>query len=122
MSDSATQVRELDPQEVAELRDRGEIDVVDVRSPEERRRGALPGSIHRTADELAADPGDLGVSRPVVFYCRSGERSTTVAEAFAASGRQAMTLRGGLVAWAEAGFELDPPDGEVAPYILMPPR
>jgi len=49
----------------------------------------------------------------VVFYCRSGDRSTMPAEAFRASGWEAYTIEGGLTAWAEAGQPLEPEDGEV---------
>jgi adenylyltransferase/sulfurtransferase len=44
------------------------------------------------------------------------------ADAFAASGWDAHSIGGGLIAWAEAGFELDPDGGSVIDNPNMPPR
>jgi len=121
VSGTSTRADTITARELADRLARGEVDLVDVRSPEEYERGRIAGALHRTADQLAADPGDLGTRKLVVFYCRSGERSAPVADAFVASGRKAASLEGGLEAWAQAGLELDPPDGEVAPYIFLPP-
>ncbi len=52
--------------------------------------------------------------RPVVFYCRSGNRSAMAAAAFRQAGWDAHSLDGGLEAWVADGRELDPPDGVVA--------
>jgi rhodanese-related sulfurtransferase len=38
------------------------------------------------------------------------------AQAFRASGYEAYSLTGGLLAWDEAGLPLDPPDGGVAEH------
>jgi rhodanese-related sulfurtransferase len=38
------------------------------------------------------------------------------AQAFRASGYDAYSLAGGLLAWEAAGFSLDPPDGSVAEH------
>ena len=58
----------------------------------------------------------------VVLYCRSGDRSGTAAAAFAASGRDAHSIAGGLLAWTEAGLPIEPEDGHVAERSGLPPR
>ena len=58
--------------------------------------------------------------RPVVLYCRSGDRSGPAAQAFRASGWDARSMAGGLVAWAEKGLPLEPEDGEVAARSNLP--
>ena len=66
--------------------------------------------------------GNLDRARPVVFYCRSGERSQMAVEAFRASGWDAYAMTGGLLAWAEAGLPLEPEGAEVAQHSSIPSR
>jgi rhodanese-related sulfurtransferase len=88
--------------------------LIDVREGYEHEAGHIPGSRNIEVTELTAAASELDQSKPVVFYCRSGDRSTMPAEAFRASGWDAYTLDGGLAAWAEAGQPIEPEDGEVA--------
>jgi adenylyltransferase/sulfurtransferase len=51
--------------------------------------------------ELDERLGEIPTDRPVVVYCRTGQRSLTAARRLAGSGRGPVSnLRGGLVAWA----------------------
>jgi rhodanese-related sulfurtransferase len=88
--------------------------IIDVREAYEHEAGHIPGSRNIEVTDLTASSSSLDQSKPVVFYCRSGDRSTMPAEAFRASGWEAYTLDGGLAAWVEAGQPLEPEDGEVA--------
>ena len=88
--------------------------LIDVREDYEHEAGHIPGSRRIDVAELTAAAAELDQSKPVVFYCRSGDRSTMPAEAFRASGWEAYTLDGGLAAWVEAGQPLEPEDGEVS--------
>jgi rhodanese-related sulfurtransferase len=88
--------------------------IIDVREAYEHEAGHIPGSRNIEVTELTAAASELDQSKPVVFYCRSGDRSTMPAEAFRASGWEAYTLDGGLNAWVEAGQPLEPEDGAVA--------
>jgi rhodanese-related sulfurtransferase len=65
--------------------------------------------------------GELDRDKPVVFYCRGGDRSALAADAFQASGWEAHSIAGGLLAWAEQGLPLEPEDGEVAHHSGLPP-
>ena len=112
--------RELPPERVAELLPAGEIQVVDVRTPEEYAAGHVAGAEHIPFDELTARAESLDRSRPLVLYCRSGGRSELATQAFAASGWQAHTMAGGLAEWAERGLPLEPEDGEVATMSGLP--
>jgi len=88
--------------------------VIDVREDYEYEAGHIPGSTHADVNDLNGVAGSLDKSRPVVFYCRSGDRSSMPAQAFRASGWDAYSIEGGLTAWVEAGNALEPEDGEVA--------
>jgi rhodanese-related sulfurtransferase len=70
--------------------------------------------------ELDADAQQLDREKPVILYCRSGDRSGMAADALRASGWEAYSVAGGLVAWAEAGLPLEPEGGEVAVRPNLP--
>lgn len=93
---------------------RAEIQLIDVREPEEHEAGRIAGGRLIVLGELAGQAESLDRDRPVVFYCRSGARSAMAAEAFRAAGYDAHNLAGGLQAWERDGLPLDPPDGRVA--------
>ena len=56
--------------------------------------------------------------RPVLFYCRSGNRSGMAADAFREAGYDAYNMAGGLQAWVDEGRPLQPEDGAV---VAPPP-
>jgi rhodanese-related sulfurtransferase len=49
--------------------------LVDVRTAAEFRSGALPGSVNLPVQAIGHAPRVLDPSRPVLVYCRSGNRS-----------------------------------------------
>src|SRR4051812_30779999 len=105
---------ELDPRQVAEMRD--DLQLVDVREPYEWAAGRIAGARHIEMADLAAEATSLDRERPVVFYCRVGSRSGMAAHAFRRAGYEAYNLSGGLEAWVAAGLPLEPTDGEVASH------
>jgi rhodanese-related sulfurtransferase len=105
---------ELDPRELAEMRD--EVQLVDVREPYEWAAGRIAGARHIELDDLATEAASLDPERPTVFYCRVGARSGMAAHAFRRAGYDAHNLAGGLEAWVAAGLPLEPPEGKVAPH------
>ena len=107
---------DLPPERVAELLERSEIQLIDVREPYEWEAGRIKGARHIELERLASQAETIDRDRPVVFQCRLGARSAMAAQAFAASGYRAYNLEGGLSAWVERGLPLDPPDGRVAEH------
>ena len=103
-------------QEVADLLAGGEVQLIDVRQPEEWAAGRIAGARHAPLAQLAAQAETIDRDRPVVFYCRSGGRSAMATEAFAGAGFDAHNMVGGLLDWAAAGLPLDPEDGTVAEH------
>ena len=98
----------------------GDAQLVDVRTQEERDAGRIPtDTAHIPFEELLTRAAELDKDRPIVFYCRVGERSAAAADAFAASGYDAMSLAGGIVAWEESGR---PVEGEVGQPSGLPPK
>ena len=97
-----------------------EVQLVDVRTTEERAAGRIPNdTVHIPFEELHARAAELDRDRPIVFYCRSGDRSAAAAEAFEASGFDAVSLAGGMLAWGQGGREVE---GEVGSPSGLPPK
>ena len=107
---------ELPPARVAELLREESIQLVDVREDYEREAGHVPGSRHVPLAELTAAAPSIDPSRPVVFVCRVGARSSMAAWSFARAGYDAHNLEGGMVSWVAAGLPLEPETGHVADH------
>jgi rhodanese-related sulfurtransferase/SAM-dependent methyltransferase len=105
---------ELAPERVAEMLDRAQAELIDVRHDYEWSEGRIPGARHIEVNQLAAAAPSIPQDRPVVFYCRSGSRSGMAADAFREAGYDAYNLAGGVIAWAERGLALEPSSGSVA--------
>jgi rhodanese-related sulfurtransferase len=96
--------------------------LVDVRTDVEFAAGHIPGARHVPLADVQSEAAGLDREKPLVVYCRSGERSGMAADAFAASGWDAHSIEGGLLQWAEDGLPLEPEDGSVAENPNLPPR
>ena len=118
MSDHLFHAEDVDvtPESVRERHERGEIQLVDVREPHEHEAGRIAGAHHIELERLASNAGSLERDRPVVFYCRLGARSGMAANAFRRAGFDAYSMVGGITAWDEKGFALEPDGGHVADH------
>lgn len=95
--------RQIRVQELAERLSAGAATyLIDVRQPWEHERASLPGSVLLPLQEL---PGRLDEVDPpqgalVVVYCHHGVRSLSGAALLEHSGREAVSLQGGIDAWS----------------------
>jgi hydroxyacylglutathione hydrolase/adenylyltransferase/sulfurtransferase len=106
---------EVDPERVAAwLEDDHPPELIDVREPYERDAGHIAASRHIELVELPSRAEELPRERPLVFYCRVGNRSLMAAQALRAAGYEAYSMSGGLVRWAQEGRALSPEGGHVA--------
>jgi len=112
MSDEAATTFELTAAEGAELIARG-AEVIDVRRPYEYEGGHLIGARNVEMNELTTAADSIARDRPVLFSCRTGDRSGMAAQAFREAGYDAYNLAGGMVAWIEAGQPIEPDGGAV---------
>jgi rhodanese-related sulfurtransferase len=104
---------EIEAQRLNEMLDSEEVQLVDTREAYEAEAGHIPGSRHVELNEVAAAADSFDRERPLVFYCRSGDRSSMPSHAFREAGFDAYNLAGGILAWKEAGLPLEPEGGEV---------
>jgi rhodanese-related sulfurtransferase len=105
--------REISRDEAQKLVDEG-AQLIDVRAEHEWEMGRIEGAKHLPLAELADRTDEIDQGRPVVFYCRGGNRSSMATEALAAEGYDAQKLSEGIVGWAEAELPLEPDGGVVA--------
>jgi rhodanese-related sulfurtransferase len=105
--------REISRDEAQKLIEEG-AQLVDVRAEHEWEVGRIAGAVHVPLAELAERTGEIDRDRPVVLYCRGGNRSTMAADALADAGFDAAKMSEGIVGWSEAGLPLEPEDGYVA--------
>jgi len=91
---------------------------VDVREPQElAATGILPGAVAAPMSQLQAmtdrrnpdfQPA-FASGKELIFYCATGRRSASAAEALARIGiPRTVNLTGGIVAWLEAGGPVKP--------------
>jgi rhodanese-related sulfurtransferase len=106
-------IREVSRAEARKLIEDG-AQLVDVRAEHEWEAGRIAGARHVPLAELAERTGEIEKDRPVVLYCRGGNRSTMATDALAAAGFDAAKLSEGIVGWSEADLPLEPEGGYVA--------
>ena len=99
----------MDPRQVADRLD--EVQLIDVREPDEWEAGRIEGARHIPLGEIGNRLDEIDRSRPVVAVCRSGGRSGKVVDALRAHGYDAENLVGGMQAWEHAGLPFGAPDG-----------
>jgi rhodanese-related sulfurtransferase len=87
--------------------------LIDVRRPYEFEAGHLAGARNIEMNELTAHAEEIPRDRALLFYCRTGNRSSMAVEAFREAGYDAHNLVGGIEAWHADGRPLEPEDGEV---------
>ena len=112
MSDEQAPETDLSAQRFAELIAGGGR-LIDVRRPYEFEGGHLAGAENIEMNELTAAAESIERDRPVLFYCRSGNRSGMAAQAFREAGYDAYHLADGIEGWVAEGRPVEPEDGGV---------
>ena len=84
--------------EVASL-DPGTTLLLDVRRPDERAAGFIPGSTHIPLDELRQRLNELPRDREIIAYCQSGQRSYNAARILSQHGFRVRNLTGSYRTW-----------------------
>jgi hydroxyacylglutathione hydrolase len=93
---------------VHELNERnGELQIVDVRSPNEWRNGHVPCARHIFLPELAKRLGELDARQPTAVYCSSGYRASIATSILKPRGfEQLWNVPGSWEAWKKAGLPI----------------
>ncbi|MCL2790383.1 MAG: rhodanese-like domain-containing protein [Desulfobulbus sp.] len=97
--------RMISPREAAQLQERGEATLIDVRETEEFDAVHIAGARLQPLSVLAQLPADDDQGKPVIYFCRSGRRTATAMAQLESRGHaETLILDGGLIAWRQAGL------------------
>lgn len=100
--------KEISPAQLAELLERGEALVIDVREMGEFAEGHIPGAVNMPLSTF--QPGKLPAAsgKTIVLNCLGGKRSGMALEKCSAAQAAVDThLAGGFGAWVAAGFPVE---------------
>ncbi len=99
-------MKTIDAATAAQLKEDGAL-LVDVREPSEFEQARIPGSVNIALSAFEASAIPAAEGQPIVFFCRSGNRTTVHAARLAAKNADAYVLGGGIIEWAEAGLPIE---------------
>ncbi len=79
--------------------------LIDIREPDEWQEGHVAGARHIPLGDLPARLGEVPQDRPVLLFCRSGNRSGRATALLRERGyTRALNVVGGITAWQRAGL------------------
>lgn len=103
------EVKLVSPEEMQTLIELEDVQLVDVRTPEEHNEEFIAHSqnIDFNSPTFDEDIKDLDKTKPVVLYCRSGGRSAKCAKKLQDAGFvKIYDLDGGISKWKHKGLEV----------------
>ncbi len=102
-------INEIDVGELAALMDSNadNIQIVDVRQPQEVAAGAIPGVENIPMVSIPLRANEISDDKQVILVCRSGARSGQCTAWLMQNGKTNVhNLRGGMIAWANSGLDV----------------
>jgi hydroxyacylglutathione hydrolase len=98
-------IKLIDPDELAELIEAGDLLVLDVRDEGEFADAHIPGSVHLPYGELPDRQGELPRDRPIAAICSGGKRSGLAASILQREGFEQVlhVANGGVGTWRRSG-------------------
>lgn len=98
----------VDAATVAEVMDRDDVVVLDVREQWEYDEGHIPGVVHIPMNDIPGRIAEIPTDQTVIVSCRSGNRSGQVASFLRNEGfTNIHNLNGGILAWQAAGLPVE---------------
>lgn len=96
----------ISPQDAsAMIRQRPEVYLLDVRTPQEYRQAHLADAHLIPIDQIERRLAEIPKNRPILVYCAVGSRSAQVFSFLARRGYpEVYNLDGGIVAWMQRGY------------------
>jgi hydroxyacylglutathione hydrolase len=108
------QIERIGQMSVHELNERKEsLQIVDVRSPGEWKKGHVPGAHHIFVPELQKRMSELDRNKPTAVYCGSGYRASLATSILKPEGFSDLwNVPGSWEAWKKAKLPIEGADGE----------
>jgi len=102
-------VQVVSPEEMKSLLQMDDVQLVDVRTPEEYNSGHIEKSqnIDVRSPDFDGQIAKLDKLKPVLVYCRSGKRSAKCTEKLKSAGFvKIYDLKGGITKWKYKGYDV----------------
>jgi rhodanese-related sulfurtransferase len=99
---SQEEIKSISTKELKVLLAKEKVQLVDVRSPEEIKEGAIKTAIfvnYFEEDFYEKAAKQLDKNKPVYLYCRSGNRSRKASKILEAKGFNVVNVLGGYMQW-----------------------
>jgi phage shock protein E len=98
----------VDVQTVANVMDRDDVVLIDVREQVEYDAGHIPGVTLIPLGQVASRMSEIPTDKTVIITCRSGNRSGQATDFLRANGfTNVHNMAGGILAWERAGLPVD---------------
>lgn len=98
----------LSVEEAKEMMETDDVQVIDSREPWEYAEGHVPGAHNITHMATLPRAKELATDKPIIFICKSGQRSAVAAEFAATVGlTELYNVEGGTTAWIAAGYDVE---------------
>ena len=110
--ETSSEIKIVTPQEMQTLLELDDVQLVDVRTPEEYKEGFISNSqnIDFSSPTFDEDIAKLDKGKPVILYCKSGGRSASCAQKMVDAGFvKVYDLEGGISKWQHEGMEVKIP-------------
>lgn len=109
-NEAQSEIKVISPEEMQSLLELNDVQIVDVRTPEEYKDGFIQNSqnIDYNSPTFDEDITKLDKSKPVILYCKSGGRSAKCTEKLKDAGFvKIYDLDGGITQWKFKGLEVE---------------
>ncbi|MCF1191444.1 rhodanese-like domain-containing protein [Mangrovimonas sp. AS39] len=106
-------IEEISTEEMQTLLEMDDVQLLDVRTPEEFDEGFIAGAqnIDFESETFNEDIQKLDKTKPVILYCRTGGRSARCAKKMIEAGFvKVYDLDGGISAWEHEGLKVILPE------------
>jgi len=98
----------VDPQTVAQIKDRADVVVFDVREQYEYDEAHIPGVTLIPLGDLPNRLSEIPTDKTVIMTCSSGNRSGQATDFLRQNGyTNVHNMAGGIVAWQQAGLPVE---------------
>ena len=104
-----TEVKLVPVEDVLKIVQMEEAQLIDVRTPEEYGEGHIANALNIDffSDNFLENMENLDKEKPVVLYCKSGNRSNKSAQKLKESGfSKIYDVDGGITEWKNKGFDV----------------
>jgi rhodanese-related sulfurtransferase len=109
-NESQTEIKVISPEEMQTLLEFEDMQIVDVRTPEEYITGFIDTAqnIDFKSPTFDEDIKKLDKTKPVILYCKSGGRSAKCSEKLKDAGFvKIYDLEGGITQWKFEGYDVE---------------